>query len=239
MSFEMEEARSLTARVEGWLQDCEGELLFNLARGCEGRGAIVEVGSWKGKSTIWLGRGSLAGKKAHVWAVDPHTGSGEHHEAFGSVWTFDEFKKNVTESGLDEVVTPIVKTSEEAALSFREPVELVFIDGAHDYESARRDFELWSPKVVDGGIVALHDTTCGEGPRRVVVESLCGSQRFRGVHLVGSIAYARKVERNSPVDRIKNGAAAYAIGSTASTPCFLPKPIKALGRRFVKAMGIL
>lgn len=239
MSFEMEEARPLAARVGGWLMDCEGELLFKLARECEGRGAIVEIGSWKGKSTIWLGKGSLAGQKAPVWAIDPHTGSDEHREAFGSVWTFDEFKKNIAESGLSDVVIPLVKTSEAAARNFEERVELVFIDGAHDYESARRDFDLWAPKVVDGGVVALHDTTCGEGPRRVVVEGLCDSRRFKDVHLVGSIAYARKVKCASTTDRIKNRMAAYAFGSTETIRRFMPKPVKVLGRKLAKAMNVL
>ena len=79
----IDEIKSLTAGIEGWLTDDEGELLFKLARACAGRGGIVEIGSWKGKSTIWLGRGSMAGNRAKVWAIDPHTGSDEHHQAFG------------------------------------------------------------------------------------------------------------------------------------------------------------
>ncbi|WP_455277747.1 hypothetical protein [[Eubacterium] cellulosolvens] len=56
--------KKLTDKVEGWLTDKEGELLYKLAKQCTGKGVIVEIGSWKGKSTIWLGMGSKNGKKS-------------------------------------------------------------------------------------------------------------------------------------------------------------------------------
>ena len=89
----------LLASVEGWLTDAEGELLFRLASRCTGRGVIVEVGSWKGKSTIALGRGSRAGVSATIHAVDPHAGSPEHKAMFGEVATFAQFSRYVVAPG--------------------------------------------------------------------------------------------------------------------------------------------
>src|SRR5436305_15309889 len=64
--------KPLIADVPGWLTDEEGEALYDLARACTGRGMIVEIGSWKGKSTICLGLGSRAGASVPAYAVDPH-----------------------------------------------------------------------------------------------------------------------------------------------------------------------
>ena len=84
---------------------------------------------------------------------------------------------------------PTVKTSEEAAWNFSEPVELVFIDGSHEYELVRLDFELWFPKLISGGIIALHDTVGFPGPRKVVAENL---HKFRNIGLVDEITFAQK-----------------------------------------------
>ena len=62
------------------------------------------------------------------------------------MWTFDVFQTNVRKAGVDAVVEPIVKTSQHAARDFDMPIELVFIDGAHEYEMVRLDFELWTPR---------------------------------------------------------------------------------------------
>lgn len=194
----------LAARIDGWLSEGEGSLLYHLAKNCSGVGVIVEIGSWKGKSTIWLASGSKVGKKVRVYAVDPHTGSPEHKEMYGKVWTFDEFRKNVRDAGLDDVVTPIVETSYEACKHLDKPIELIFIDGAHEYALVKLDFELWFPKLVTGGIMAFHDAFRGTGPRRVVEESFCRSKSFRNLRFVGHIVYAERVECSSMLDRLRN-----------------------------------
>src|SRR5579864_2558755 len=91
----MQTIEDVLTSVDGWLNPKEAWRLYRLARECRGRGAIVEIGSWKGKSTICLARGSIAGGKAKINAIDPHTGSPEHSREFGVVWTFDEFRRNI------------------------------------------------------------------------------------------------------------------------------------------------
>jgi hypothetical protein len=95
------------------------------------------------------------------------------------------------------VIIPIVKTSEDAAKKFNEPIELIFIDGAHDYELVKLDFELWFPKVIYGGIMAFHDTTGWPGPRKVVKEFIYKSKYFKDIRMVDSITFAKKVRQNT------------------------------------------
>jgi predicted O-methyltransferase YrrM len=235
----IEETRNLTASVDGWLRDGEGELLFSLAKACQGRGVIVEIGSWKGKSTIWLGKGSMAGSSVRLWAVDPHTGSEEHRQAFGRVDTLPEFKRNIASAGLEDLVTPIVKKSQDAAAEFEERVELLFIDGAHDYGSARADFDAWASKVVEGGVVAFHDVLGFDGPMRVVLESVCASKSFSGVHLVGSIVFATKLDRNSVKDRARNRLMSYLISGSARLRGALPRPLWVVGCKIARSAGII
>lgn len=75
------------------LADKEGETLYKLAKNCKGKGVIVEIGSWKGESTIWISNGSKNGNKVKIYAIDPHTGSSELKRMYGNIWTFEEFKK--------------------------------------------------------------------------------------------------------------------------------------------------
>jgi len=196
--------QTLASGIDGWLADHEGRLLYELARRCTGRGVIVEIGSWKGRSTVWLASGSKAGARVTVHAIDPHTGSPEHRPGGAQVATFEEFRANVARAGVDDIVAPLVKPSLEVAASFDRPVELLFIDGDHSYEAVLADFRAWFPMVLTGGVVAFHDTIGWPGPERVAEEELYRSLRFRRVRLCGSIVYGIKTERASVVARAHN-----------------------------------
>lgn len=203
MKSDLDQTKELTKDFDGWLHDSEGELLYRTAKNCSGSGVIVEIGSWKGKSTSWIGRGSKQGNRIRIFAIDPHTGSNEHQSG-ERVWTFEEFKRNIAAAGVSDIVTPIVKTSEDAAEGFREPVEFVFIDGAHEYEFVKQDFELWFPKVIEGGMVAFHDTIGWPGPKKVVREIVARSGHFKHMKFVHSITTAQKTSQNSTWDKIRS-----------------------------------
>jgi predicted O-methyltransferase YrrM len=194
----------LIAEVEGWLTPREARLLYTLARGCTGRGVIVEIGAWKGRSTICLARGARDGRRPRVYAVDPHTGSPEHRAGGTVVDTAAEFARNLARAGVADGVASLIQTSEAAARTVNEPVELVFIDGAHEEEAVARDFELWFPKVVAGGVMAFHDSTGWPGVKRVVERRVYRSRRFREVRFVDSITAGRKVDANTLADRLAN-----------------------------------
>lgn len=189
-----DEVREVASAIDGWLSDAQGCALFQAAAATTGKGLIVEIGSWKGRSTVWLASGArLAG--ARLYAIDPHTRSHEDPDAN----TFGEFRTNLTRAGVDDLVEPLVMTSPEAARTLHGPVELLFVDGDHSYAAVRRDADLWLPRLVDGGVVMFHDVgTAGySGPRRVFRESICWSAGFDGIARIGSMTMARRTRRRS------------------------------------------
>ncbi|MFH1545360.1 MAG: class I SAM-dependent methyltransferase [archaeon] len=195
--------KRLMKGIDGWLSDEEGEFLFNKAKECSGRGAIVEIGSWKGKSTIWLGLGSKEGSKTRVYAVDPHN-AGADEVIYGRVNTLKEFKDNIKRAKLDEVVKPIVKDSTKASKDWKKPIELLFIDGSHQFDLVKKDFLNWSRFLVEGGLIAFHDSLLWPGPRKVVNKMLLASNYFKEPDLIDSITCARKTSSVSFNDRINN-----------------------------------
>ena len=225
--------KPLIADVPGWLTDEEGEALYELARSCTGKGVIVEIGSWKGKSTVCLGVGSQDGGGVPVYAVDPHAD-----------YRFGDFKTNVERARIAELVRPIASLSQAAADDFDEPIELLFVDGSHEYDLVLEDFEKWVPKVVDGGWVAFHDTTWTVGPRKVVGHGVYRSRRFKDARfVVGSLTVARKVRENSLVDRARNRyvlgvKTVFWLGSSAlkKQRRLLPKSVERFGRRALRAI---
>lgn len=201
---EIQRLQRVCGAMEGWLRNDEATFLYMAARYGPRNGAIVEIGSWKGKSTIWLASGSKAAGRENVYAIDPHTGSSEHGEGIA---TFPEFTRNVEAAGLADYIVPIVMRSEEAAAGWSQPIRLLWIDGAHEYEMVRRDFELWEPHLVDGGIIALHDTIgYFAGPKKVATRFILRSDRFKNCGIVGITTYGRKASTISVADRIRNYA---------------------------------
>lgn len=205
MEKEIGNIKKIVSKVDGWLTENEGITLYSLSRKCTGRGVIVEIGSWQGKSTIWLAKGSKMGNKAKVYSIDPHTGSSEHKKTYGKVWTFDKFKSNIRMAKVNDLVIPIVGMSEKVVKNFDKPVEFIFIDGAHEYELVKLDYEIWFPKVIEKGTMAFHDTIGHLGPKRLVEEMVFKSRHFKNVKFADySITYGVKVEENSFFDRIRN-----------------------------------
>jgi len=227
----MEHIKEAADRVEGWLTDSEGEFLYNAAMNCKGRGVIVEIGSWKGKSTIWLAKGAKAGSNIKIYAIDPHTGTSSQ-KRHGEVDNLAEFKENIKRANVEDVVVPVVKTSEDAERDWdAKPIELLWIDGDHEYEMVKLDFDLWSPYLIEGGTIAFHDTIGWPGPKRVVKEKI---YKFANVGFIESLTYAQKVRANSLVDRVRNRWVLFLNGiCELGGSLQLPKPIKKLAKRIV------
>ncbi|MBI2278903.1 MAG: class I SAM-dependent methyltransferase [Candidatus Brennerbacteria bacterium] len=194
-----------TENVGGWLTEAEGLSLYNAAKKIKHGNVVVEIGSWKGKSTICLGNGSKDGNKVKIFAVDPHIGSSEHQKMFNNkVDTFEEFKQNINRAGIAEFVEPIRDTSENAARNFSQKIEFIFIDGAHEYSFVRLDFRLWFPRVMNNGVLAFHDSWHFIGPNLATAIPLLTSSKIKNPHLVDTTTYFEKVEKNSLFDRLKN-----------------------------------
>ena len=177
----------IIADMEGWLSAKEADVLYRLAASCTGKGAIVEIGSWKGKSTTCLSLGSKAGAGTHITAIDPHTGSSEH----GDVDTYSEFLENIKRNGVNDIVEPLRDYSHNVGKKWDKPVELVWIDGAHEYEYVLQDLEIWEPHLIDGGVIAFHDSTM-PGPWKVIEDHLYKGNTFQKIRSVHGITYAVK-----------------------------------------------
>lgn len=165
------------ASIEGAISPAECALLYELAR-TTADGCIVEVGSYRGKSTAALALGSLAGQRVPVYAIEPH----EHFKGVlgGEFGPGDrvEFFKNMLAVGVGEIVRLVNLSSEIVTPGWQQPVGLLWIDGDHRYETVRRDFAGWEPFVISGGLIAFHDSLDPTlGPSQVI-ESALRSQRF-------------------------------------------------------------
>lgn len=190
MKTEMQQVKQLAGEIDGWLSDAEGELLYKLAKNVPKGQAIVEIGSWKGKSTVWLAKGTEVGQKNKVYAIDPHRGS-RSHLSEGEEDTYRTFLANLSKAGVKDIVVPLVMTSAEAASNWEGNVGLLWIDGSHEYEDVKRDLLLWKQYLLPGAMVALHDCEY-PGPARVVEEYLVSSNEFAITHFIDTIVSAIK-----------------------------------------------
>lgn len=190
MANNFEKVRQLTSEIDGWLSDSEGELLYQLAKKVPSGQAIVELGSWKGKSTVWLAKGTEAGQRNKVHSIDPHSGS-KAHISEGETNTYTAFTNNLTKAGVQDIVVPLVNTSAEAVKRWREGIGLLWIDAMHEYEDVKRDFLSWEPHLLPGARVAFHD--CDQaGPAQVVEEYINHSSDFTIVQHVDTTVVAEK-----------------------------------------------
>lgn len=190
--------------IEGWLTEDEGKFLYESAKQLPEGANIVEIGSWKGRSTVCFGMGLKDGKGSKVYAIDPHKGSSEHKKWFGKVDTYKEFLANIKSAGVDKFVVPIKKTSEEAVNGFGGNANFVLVDGAHEYEYVKKDYELWFPKLVDGGTIAFHDCWHALGVHYLTAKILLTSSQVRKPRLLDTLTILEKVSKNTLFDRLFN-----------------------------------
>jgi MMP 1-O-methyltransferase len=192
--------RLAVAQVEGRCHPIEGYTLLQLAEKGPGVGEIVEIGSFLGLSTCYLARGAKRMLREKVTAIDHFKGSPDHQE--GQVnecgvlleegTTFNKFRENLELLEVADYVTPIVATSAEAAKEWTKPIRLLFIDGDHSYEMSKLDFELWSPFVVAGGIVCLHNIQARAGVTQFYSELMDTTTEYEHLLTANSLAVLQK-----------------------------------------------
>ena len=153
--------------VRGFLPDHDAQLLLEWANQAAPIGPLLEIGSYCGRSTLWLGQAA----KAHdtvVLALDHHRGSEEHQpgeshhdealvDTTGQFDSFGEFRRNIAAAGVEDTVIPIVARSETVGPYWQGGRGMVFIDGGHSLDAALTDYRTWAPHVLPGGILAIHD----------------------------------------------------------------------------------
>jgi predicted O-methyltransferase YrrM len=174
-----EPALDAAMRIPGFTSPVELSLLYHASLALPGRGRVVEIGSYLGRSTVVLaGAASLAGRRPIV-AVDPHTGDLTHPH-IELLDTGEQFLRNMEGAGLADQVLLVQQTSVEAARNWPgDPVELLFIDGLHTHDAVLADVQEWSRYLVGGACVVLDDYLVYPAVRSAVRE-LRGSGRLEG-----------------------------------------------------------
>lgn len=159
---------SLIDGIKGFLDPEEGRALYDIALAASRLGPCLEVGSYCGKSAVYLGS-ACRENGAILFSIDHHHGSeeqqpGEHYfdpslfdfKTF-SMNTLPEFRQTLAMAGLEETVVPIVSRSDVVARGWATPLSLVFIDGGHAFDTARGDYDCWAGHVMPGGYLLVHD----------------------------------------------------------------------------------
>jgi len=199
----------LADRVKGFLDPEEGARLYEAAREAgQGGRPCLEIGSYCGKSTLYLGAGCREAGGV-LYSVDHHQGSEEQQPgqeyfdpdlldpATGRIDTFRWFRRTLREAGLEDTVVPIVTRSQVVARSWATPLGLVFIDGGHSFEAAYTDYVSWAPHLVPGGLLLIHDifpdpADGGQAPYHVYKLALA-SGLFEEVYRFKSLGALRRV----------------------------------------------
>ena len=189
-------------QARGFMPPDEGLALFETAAAYAARGPVAEIGTYCGKSTIYLAAAARHAGQVVV-TVDHHHGSEEnqpgweYHDAelvdpaTGRLDTLPRFRATLAAAGLEEHVIAIVGRSAAVAALWRAPLGLLFIDGGHTDAAAVADYEGWAPRVARGGALAIHDVfpdpaDGGQAPYRIFQRALA-SGAFTQVRVAGSL----------------------------------------------------
>jgi MMP 1-O-methyltransferase len=198
--------------AKGFMPPAEGIALYETALAYGHRGPVIEIGTYCGKSTIYLAAAArVLGQK--VVTVDHHRGSEENQPGWeyhdmslvdprtGQMDTLPHFRATLGETGLEDAVVAIVGRSADVAGLWRTPAGMVFIDGGHTDAAAQADYQGWSPWVAAGGALAIHDVfpdpaAGGQAPYRIYLRAL-ESGAFAEVRAEGSL---RVLERSGSAE---------------------------------------
>ena len=207
MSGDLDLERALAAidGVDGWLTEGQARLLYATARAVPADGTIVEIGSFRGRSTIMLASGAPAG--VDVVAIDPHAGNDRGPQEIAGFETEAEddhrvFLANLDAAGVRERVQVVRRFSGDAHGVVDGPVDLLWVDGAHRAKPAHADLTRWGNRVRPGGRMLVHDSWCSVGVTLATLAAVTGSGDWRYDGREGSLAAYTRVPA-SPRNRWK------------------------------------
>jgi predicted O-methyltransferase YrrM len=204
--------RAAALAAVGFMPSDEGDALHAAALVAAARvptAPFVEIGSYCGRSTIWLGTAAREAGTA-LFAVDHHRGSEENqpgwdfHDASlvdaatGRMDTLPTFRRTIEAAGLEDVVVAVVGPSPVVAAHWSTPLALCFIDGGHGVEPARADYTGWAGHVAPDGVLAIHDVfpdpaDGGRPPYEEIYLPALASRRFHEETAMGSLRILRRV----------------------------------------------
>ena len=207
-----DEKQRVLAETKGFMPDDEGEALFIAAQQV-GRsavkGPIVEIGSYCGRSTIWLGAAAQAEERVVV-TIDHHRGSEEtqagwqYHDPevvdqrINKMDTLPFLRRTLFDAGLEDTVIAVVGKSPTVASVWGEKIAMLFIDGGHGAEHAAADYRSWAPHVAKGGVLAIHDVFAdpadgGQAPHDEIYQPALQSGDFTEFSSTGSLRLLRRL----------------------------------------------
>ena len=195
-------------QVKGFLEKQEAESLYQFAKKYSSLGPCLEIGSYCGKSAVYLGA-AVKENNQILYSIDHHKGSEEQQpgEEFFDLDLLDEtgkgintlpfFLETLDKAGLRDNVVPIVSTSLEASEVWSEPLAMVFIDGGHSDQAANDDYDVWHPHIIQGGLLAIHDVfpnpeDGGRPPFNIYIKAK-ESGLFKEVDMINSLALLEKL----------------------------------------------
>jgi len=181
--------------VEGWFSPDQVGRLAARAAGVPSGGLIVEIGSFRGRSTIAIARSAPPG--VEIVAIDPHAGTDRGPQeidgfAAAAAEDHDAFLANLERAGVRDRVTYLRRFSHEALADVAAPVDLLHIDGAHRLRPARHDLRNWGGRVAPGGSLLVHDAFSSVGVTAAIAAELLLSRRWRYVGRSRSLAEYRR-----------------------------------------------
>jgi len=170
-------------KIKGFLDERESDYLYQLALKASKKGPCLEIGSYCGKSAVYIG-GACKENNAVLFSLDHHRGSEEQqpgqeyfdsdllNEQTGLIDTLPLLRHTLAVFALEDTVIPIVGRSETIGRAWQTPLSLIFIDGSHAYESVLKDYQIWSKHLMPGGYLVFHDIfpdpeKGGQAPYRV------------------------------------------------------------------------
>jgi predicted O-methyltransferase YrrM len=182
------------AGVEGWLTAGQAALLASAAAACPPEGEIVEIGSFRGLSTIVLATHAPEG--AAVVAIDPHAGNDrgpQELDGYAGQAADDRiaFERNLADAGIRHRVRYVRATSADAHAAVHSEIDVLYIDGAHRYAAARADLRDWGRRVTSGGTLLVHDAFSSVGVTAAILRELAFGRRFRYLGRSRSLAHYR------------------------------------------------
>ena len=195
-------------QVKGFLEKQEAQSLYQFAKKYCSLGPCLEIGSYCGKSTVYLGA-AVKENNQILYSIDHHKGSEEQQpgEEFFDPDLLDEtgkgintlpfFLETLDKADLRDNVVPIVSTSVEASEVWSKPLAMVFIDGGHSDQAANDDYDVWHPHIIEGGLLAIHDVfpnpEDGGRPPFNIYRKAKESSLFKEVDMINSLALLEKL----------------------------------------------
>lgn len=194
--------------VKGFMPDDEGRALFDAGMAHASGGTWLEVGAWCGKSAVYLGAAARE-RTSVLYSLDHHHGSLENQRGWahfdeelvdpvdGRLNTLPRWQRTIADAQLEDVVIGLVGPSLTVAEHFAQPLDLLFIDGGHAPDVAWADYHAWTPKVVRGGSLLIHDVFVdpseGGRPPYEIYRAALDSGAFAERAHCGSLRWMRRL----------------------------------------------